>query len=55
MKDLKTILTEGFFKNIGAEVSIADIITRKKLTRKIYGPMFEVKGHHLALSYRERV
>lgn len=37
MKDLKTILTEGFFKNVGAEVSIADIITRKKLTRKIYG------------------
>lgn len=37
MKDLKTILTEGFFKNIGAEVSIADIITHKKLTRKIYG------------------
>ena len=37
MKDLKTILTEGFFKNVGAEIAIADIITHKKLSRKIYG------------------
>ena len=36
MKDLKTILTEGFFKNVGAEVPIANIITHKKLSRKIY-------------------
>lgn len=37
MKDLKAILTENFFKNVGAGIPIADIITRKKLTRKIYG------------------
>lgn len=37
MKDLKTILTEGFFKNVGAGIPIADFITHKKPTRKIYG------------------
>lgn len=37
MKDLKTILTEGFFKNVGAVYSIADVITKGKGSIKLYG------------------
>ena len=38
MKDLKTILTEGFFKNVGAEAyPIADTITKGKGSIKLCG------------------
>ena len=37
MKDLKTILTEGFFKNVGAVYSIADVITQGKGSIKLCG------------------
>ena len=37
MKDLKTILTEGFFKNVGAVYSIADVITKGKGSIKLCG------------------
>ena len=37
MKDLKAILTEGFFANVGAVYSIADIITKGKGSIKLCG------------------
>ena len=37
MKDLKTILTESFFANVGAVYSIADIITKGKGSIKLCG------------------
>ena len=35
MKDLKTILTEGFFKNVGAQPTLADAITQGKPSIKL--------------------